>query len=242
MALAEPVKKGGRVTKKEQEERRMAVYELHFVENKPALEIARVLNVNRNTINDDIKFWRNKIGDSLTGFDIKKRVIQLFQKRALQRERLLENLEEAESFEEKEKVEKFIAMMDEKEELFLLKLIGINKLDFNPPKKHNHVAEDILKKFLRNLIFENLALGKRSNYSYWDLQFEYIRQTQSEVSVAEDVVWKMDNLGLDLCILPQSTIDMINNSPRIYDIEKFAEMRGYFDNKELAEIRKKSKF
>ena len=56
MALSEQVKKGGRYTKKEQEERRLQVYHLHFEENTPAIRIAEMLNVNRNTINDDLRF------------------------------------------------------------------------------------------------------------------------------------------------------------------------------------------
>jgi len=51
-----PEKKGGPYSKKEQEERKIQVYHLHFEENKSAVEIAELLNVNRNTINDDIKY------------------------------------------------------------------------------------------------------------------------------------------------------------------------------------------
>ena len=70
MALIEPVKKGGRYTKKEQEERRLQVHHLHFDENKSAVEIAEVLNVNRNTINEDIKFWSSRFVNKSNELDV----------------------------------------------------------------------------------------------------------------------------------------------------------------------------
>ena len=65
MALAEPIKKGGRYTKKEQEERKIQVYHLHFEENKSAAKIAELLNVNRNTINDDISYWHSQLAGEM---------------------------------------------------------------------------------------------------------------------------------------------------------------------------------
>ena len=43
VALAEQIKKGGRYTKKEQEERKLHVYHLHFEQEKPAVKIAELL-------------------------------------------------------------------------------------------------------------------------------------------------------------------------------------------------------
>ena len=56
MALVEQAKKGGPYSKKEREDRRMQVYNLHFEEDLPAVKIAEMLDVNRNTVNDDITF------------------------------------------------------------------------------------------------------------------------------------------------------------------------------------------
>ena len=81
MALVEPLKKGGRYTKKEQEERRLQVYQFHFEENKSAVEISEELNVNRNTVNDDIKFLRTLFGSNSNGMNIvsqmKKKILEL---------------------------------------------------------------------------------------------------------------------------------------------------------------------
>jgi hypothetical protein len=65
MVLAEQVKKGGRYTKREQEERKLQVYHLHFEQNKPAVKIAELLNVNRNTVNDDIIYWHQQLASEM---------------------------------------------------------------------------------------------------------------------------------------------------------------------------------
>ena len=62
MALAQE-KRGGPYTKREQEERRLEVYHLHFEEKISAVEIADTLKVNRNTINEDIKFCREQLSN-----------------------------------------------------------------------------------------------------------------------------------------------------------------------------------
>ena len=55
MALEE--KMGGPYTKQEQQIRRDKVFELHFEQGHSALKIAKILDVNRNTINKDIESW-----------------------------------------------------------------------------------------------------------------------------------------------------------------------------------------
>ena len=54
MTLVE--KMGGPYTKKEQQQRKDKVFTLYFEENLSAVKIAKILNVNRNTINEDVKF------------------------------------------------------------------------------------------------------------------------------------------------------------------------------------------
>lgn len=101
MALAEPVKKGGRYTKKEQEERKIEVYHLHFEENKPATKIAELLNVNRNTINDDIHYWHQQLANEFKAQDLTAKMTKQIQRMEIQRDRLLDDLEEAENLDEK---------------------------------------------------------------------------------------------------------------------------------------------
>jgi len=59
MALDE--KMGGPYTKQEQEIRRDKVFELYFEQRHSALQIAKILDINRNTINKDVKFWYSEL-------------------------------------------------------------------------------------------------------------------------------------------------------------------------------------
>jgi len=112
VALVEPIKKGGRYTKKEQEERRLQVHHLRFDENKSAVEIAKLLNVNRNTISDDIKFWLGQLANESNVINIAEKMIRLLQKMEIQRVRFLEYLDEAENLVETIRIEKLISELD----------------------------------------------------------------------------------------------------------------------------------
>ena len=133
MAFVEPVKKGGRYTKKEQEERRLEVHKLHFERGKPAVEIAEMLNVNRNTVNDDIKFWYRRRVKNQHNLDFYPKMSRQIQRREIQRDRFFGYLEEAETLEEKIKLEKLIGDIDNRLDQFFSKLIIVDanlKKDF----------------------------------------------------------------------------------------------------------------
>src|SRR2546427_6719750 len=51
------IKKGGPYDKKRRFFRRQEVYRLHFERGIPAIKIADLMKINRNTINNDIRFW-----------------------------------------------------------------------------------------------------------------------------------------------------------------------------------------
>ena len=123
MALAEPVKKGGRYTKKQQEERRLQVHNLHFDENKSAVEIAEILNVNRNTINEDIKFWSGRFVNKSNELDVFSKMTKQIQRMEIQRERFFDYLEEADTLEKKTRLEKLIFDIDNRLSQFFSKVI-----------------------------------------------------------------------------------------------------------------------
>ena len=112
MALVEPIKKGGRYTKKEQEERRLEVHKLHFVDKKSAVKIAELLNVNRNTISEDIKFWHSQLSNDPNTISIVEKMMRHIQKIEIQRERYLEYLDEAKNLDKTIKIEKLISELD----------------------------------------------------------------------------------------------------------------------------------
>jgi len=110
--MDEVTKKGGRYTRKEQEERRLEVYQLHFVEKKHTVRIAELLGVNRNTISEDIKFWHSQLSDKPNFINIVEKMIRQIQKMEIQRQRFLEYLDEAKNIDEIIRIEKLISDLD----------------------------------------------------------------------------------------------------------------------------------
>ncbi|MBM3910972.1 MAG: sigma-70 family RNA polymerase sigma factor [Thaumarchaeota archaeon] len=94
--VAEQVKKGGPYTKKEQDERRQEVFKLHFEKGYSAIKISEMLNVNRNTINEDIKYWRSELAEELN-HDVVTWAIEQFHSFESQKNRLVDQLEKEES-------------------------------------------------------------------------------------------------------------------------------------------------
>ena len=139
MALVESVRKGGRYTKKEQEERRLEVHQLHFVEKKSAVEISELLDVNRNTINDDIKFWHSQLANESNVINIKEKMIRQIQKMEIQRGRFLEYLDEAENLDEMIRIEKLISELDARLVQYYSKSIFSYREELGPsvPDKFN---------------------------------------------------------------------------------------------------------
>lgn len=85
-------KKGGPYTIQEQESRRKQVYELHFEKGFSAIKIAERLEVNRNTINADIKEWYRKVSEELPTYNVSLLLKQIH-RLEMQQSRLLEELE-----------------------------------------------------------------------------------------------------------------------------------------------------
>jgi hypothetical protein len=105
---------GGPVTKKERFERREQVYKLHFEQGYPALKVAKKLNVNRHTIEADIKFWYSKLTSKWRESEIEGWMQKQVERLEIQRTRLIENLEGQEDPKQKVMLEKMIAVLDEK--------------------------------------------------------------------------------------------------------------------------------
>lgn len=86
-------KRGGPYTKKEQEQRRAKVYELHFEKGHSAVQIAQMLVVNRNTISSDIKYWYSQMASQINGKNVVGIVLKQIERLELQRKRLLDEVE-----------------------------------------------------------------------------------------------------------------------------------------------------
>lgn len=244
MALSEQIKKGGRYTKKEQEERRLQVYHLHFEQEKPAVKIAEMLNVNRNTINDDIRYWHQQLANEMNAQDISAKMTKQIQRMEIQRDRLLEDLEDAKSLEEIIKVERFISDIDNKLIGVYLKMIINGKEHLPPTIKINDTDEEEIKEFVRDLVLSDDNPSSEDVYSEDVLRFDFIRKKKCDVAYANRVIEKMKQDGLTLC--NQSTVGSPNflsfrvlDVSETYNLAKFANLRGYVTIQEFATIMKK---
>jgi len=242
MVLVEPEKKGGPYTKKEQEERRLEVYRLHYEENYSAVKIAERLNVNRNTVSEDLKFWDTQFAREIKTHNLVSKLKSIIQKIEIQRSRLLEELENTNMLSERITIEKFIHEIDKELIQLYSKMIiqGKNSLDSNI---NEEIKEYELKEFVRNLILLNDDPYSEDVYSLEDLKFEFIRKTKCDVEYAERVLKKMKNDGLNLCEKPKNLgIEMSVFGTYVgpkYILVKFAILRGFVTAEELAKITQK---
>ena len=110
---AESKKKGGPYSKTEQEKRRSKVYNLHFEKGYPAIKIAEMLQVNRNTINEDIHFLYNEIGKQIPE-RTSSLVLKQFERFEIQCVRLSNQLENEKDFKKRTTIEKMLTTIYDK--------------------------------------------------------------------------------------------------------------------------------
>ena len=152
-------KQGGPYTKTEQDDRRKKVYSMYFEKGFSAIKIATELEVNRNAINQDVKFLRSDITQT---DQIKPAIWVLEQKEHLeqQKDRLLELLETTKDFEQKLRVEKIILDIEGKITNLVVKIAGFDYVSFEydpGPEFDEEIA----------LVVRELVLNeKRENQSY----------------------------------------------------------------------------
>ena len=184
-------KQGGPYTKNEQDERRNKVYSMYFEKGFSAIKIAMELKVNRNTINQDVKFLRS----SLTQKDqIKPAIWLLEQKEHLeqQKDRLLELLEITKDFEQRLRVEKIILDIEGKITNLVIKITGFDSLSFeyNPGPEFD---EDIA------LVVKDLVLNEKTesqSHLQNDITLKAMELLKCDFSHARKIFIRMNDLGL----------------------------------------------
>jgi len=113
LSISAQIKKGGRYTKKEIEERRQRVFQLHFEYGYSARKISQMMNINRNTINRDVSYCYSKLRtEDQKEYDdwLNKQLYRL----ESQRVRLRKELDSDIILQEKLQVEKIILELDSK--------------------------------------------------------------------------------------------------------------------------------
>jgi len=101
-------KKSGPYSKKDKEMRRDEVYRLHFDYDFSARKIAELMNINRNTINMDLNYWYSDIAKSSDVINPEFMINITIQKLSIQYTRLREQLDKAESLQEKNVIERLM--------------------------------------------------------------------------------------------------------------------------------------
>jgi hypothetical protein len=155
-------------TRSQRRKRRMKVYKLHFERGMPATRIAQLMNVDRNTINNDLKILYNEALNDFNPNDMRLEDIlqkQLFRLET-QRDRLGLYLSDAEDINSKIAIERLIADID-------FKLIAaIEKLKHNSDrfwdeitKKANKITEKNNLDIRYTSLFELREISKESRKS-----------------------------------------------------------------------------
>lgn len=163
-------------TKSQRRKRRMEVYKLHFENGMPAIRIAELMKVDRNTINNDLKILYHQ---ALNDYDQDMSLDDIVQKQLLrletQRDRLGIYLSDAKDISDKIAIERLIADID-------FKLIGvIEKVNQNVFR----FWEEIIKQI--NKVAENEKLDIRYT-SLFELRRISIDSRKSLNKLKEDVL------------------------------------------------------
>ncbi len=113
-------RKGGRYDKNNRDQRRAEVFKLHFELGYPARRISEMLEINRNTINDDISHLYGKLETENKGINYETWLSKQWHRFESQRTRLLESLDKQDNTQDKISIEKMIFEIDK--EMVSLKL------------------------------------------------------------------------------------------------------------------------
>jgi hypothetical protein len=103
---------GGPYSRSERDKRRQEAYKLHFEYGYSARKISELMKINRNTINGDIDYWYSKIYKSTNIHNPDVVIVLNVQRLEIQRTRLREQLDKAESFQERLALERLIYEID----------------------------------------------------------------------------------------------------------------------------------
>lgn len=208
-------KNGGPYTKKQQEERRKQVYHLYFEKSYPIVKIANVVNINRNTISEDVKYWYSQFADEWEYQDLSSWMETHIQRLEVQKMRLLEEAEKTDQIQIRLGIEKLLFTIENK--------LGQLGLELFKNKKPHFVPEDPEKE-IKEIVKHLISIKKKQDclFAHDEIEYEILKFKKCDESEAEDHFYKMNELGLGYC-----SINTEDDKVEIFDLKKFAEIRGY---------------
>jgi len=165
------------------------------------------------------------------------------QRMEIQRDSLLDDLDEAKNFDEKIKLQKFVSDVDNRLAQLFSKMISSGKTILAPTVKLEEINEDEIKEFVRDLILGDTDPNSEDVYSEDHLKFYFIRRTKCGVEHSEKVVEKMKRDGLVLCKQLRNRHDYFSvrslDNSMTYNLAKFAGLLEYLTTDEHFSIIKK---
>jgi predicted DNA-binding protein YlxM (UPF0122 family) len=165
--IVKPRQKFAPFTKKERQKRRLEVFRLHIDLGCSAVKISEMMNINRNTVNQDIKWCYEQIQT------LDKTPDQMFDRQLFrhetQRERLVRALEQTVNLQEKLSIEKLLLDLDSKIASIMLKVIDYQKeaaissmKSINEYLDKNHKNDDF-PRFVLKQEFDEVTTETRKN-------------------------------------------------------------------------------
>lgn len=113
-------------SKKDRFSRRQEVYRLHFELGYPAVKIADMMKINRNTINSDVKYWYSKLSRQFEERPLYAQMEKYQIRLESQRTRLLEELDKHKNeLEERISIEKLVLEIDSRINTMVFKFCTI---------------------------------------------------------------------------------------------------------------------
>lgn len=112
--IIHPPKKGGPYTKDERIKIENEIYRLHFDYGYSARKIAKLMKINRNTVNYNLNLWYARILSQDNTLEPENKIVITLQRLEVQRTRLRERLDKTSTFQEKISVERMMYEIDSK--------------------------------------------------------------------------------------------------------------------------------
>lgn len=212
-------KNGGPYTKPEQDERRKKVYEMHFEKSQSALHIAEILGVNRNTINEDIRYWYSELACEFDKLEIRDLMIKQHSRLEQQRERLATILEKQQDVSIILKIERMLYDVDR----------TITKM-IEPIMSAQSVISEKEATDVIECLMVNDDSGKVNGYTTRKMLQDIIQYRKCDARHAQKILDRIMVLGLGLY---ENQRPLLEQS---YDMLGFAESRNILSDDKLHEI------
>ena len=205
-------KNGGPYNKKDQEKRRGQVHTLHFEKGYSAIKIAQTLGVNRNTINEDIKYWYSNIKEEVKQ-ENDDYILRQIGRLESQRSRVVEKITEN-TVKDAIKYEKMLLDMDVRINNLLMK---INDSVVHQVTKDTAIQEGKIKDMI---LFWMIKYNQDYCLTREKITSEIINLQQCTIEETSKLFLELKNLGFECC-------KKFNGSEFVYDLMEFAFLRRY---------------